>query len=143
MELLETDDPVKGRLLKKSAMHQKQIEDEVKFISDKTQKVLATALVVGGALALGYAVVSSLSGASKPKRKSRPAKIKVVQAREGGEAEEVIHAEPDAPGVVAQIGTALASQAAMFLLSIAREKLMEYLQSQTVPAQKNADDPAR
>lgn len=133
MELLDMDDPVKGRLLKKSAMHQKQLEEEVRLISDKTQKIVTTALVVGGALAATYLLVSSFSGPRKKKR--RAAKIRVVQDRQEPE---VIHAtaEPEGPSVVAQIGTALASQATVFLLSLAKEKLMEYMQSQAV---KNSD----
>lgn len=132
MELLDINDPVKGRLLKKSAMHQKQLEEEVRLISDKTQKIVTTALVVGGALAATYLLVSSFSGPKKKKR--RAAKIRVVQGRQEPE---VIHAaEPEGPSVIAQIGTALASQATVFLLSLAKEKLMEYMQSQ---AAKNSD----
>jgi len=39
--------------------------------------------------------------------------------------------------ILSQIGTAVASQATMILLDLAKEKLMEYLQAQ---AQKKADE---
>lgn len=128
MELLETDDPVKGQLLKKSAMHREQLEEEVKLISERTQKVITNAVIIGSALALTYILVNQFSGGSKHKKKSKTAKIKLVQGR----AEEAVPVarEPEAPGIVSQIGTALASQATVFLLGLAKEKLGEFLQSQ-------------
>jgi hypothetical protein len=128
MELLETDDPVKGQLLKKSAMHREQLEEEVKLISERTQKVITNAVIIGSALALTYILVNQFSGGSKQKKKSKAAKIKLIQGRE----EEAVHVarEPETPGIVSQIGTALASQATVFLLSLAKEKLGDFLQSQ-------------
>ena len=70
MELLETEDPIKGKVLKKSAMHREQLEEDARLISEKTEKMLTNALVIGGALAVTYFVVSSFSG-SKKKKKSR------------------------------------------------------------------------
>jgi hypothetical protein len=139
MELLETDDPVKGQLLKKSAMHREQLVEEVKLISDRTQKAITNAVIIGSALALTYILVSQFSGGSKGKKKSKPAKIKLVQGREE-EAVPVVH-EPEAPGIVSQIGTALASQATVFLLGLAKEKLSEFLQSQAVK-KPQTNDPA-
>jgi hypothetical protein len=65
---------------------------------------------------------------STRKKKSTP-KIKLVSAKKEDDQTETAE-EPSAPGIVSQIGTALASQATVFLLSIAKEKLMEYLDSQ-------------
>lgn len=129
MELLETDDPIKSQLLKKSAQHREELEQDVQLISERTQKVITNALVIGGALALTYFVVSRFSGSGK-KSKSKTRKIKVVNAAPVSEAE-VESAVPSAPGFVSQIGTALASQASVFLLSLAKEKLAEYLESQS------------
>jgi hypothetical protein len=128
MELLGTDDPIKSQLLKKSAQHREELEHDVQLISDRTQRVITNALVIGGALALTYFVVSRFSGSGK-KRKSKTRKIRVVNAAPVTEAE-VESAAPAAPGLVSQIGTALASQASVFLLSLAKEKLSEYLASQ-------------
>ena len=127
MELLEADDPIKSQLLKKSAQHREELEHDVQLISERTQRVITNALVIGGALALTYFVVSRFSGSGK-KRKSKSRKIKVVNAAPVSEAE--VESAPAAPGFVSQIGTALASQASVFLLSLAKEKLSEYLASQ-------------
>lgn len=126
MELFESNDP-KTQLLKRSALHREAIEEEAKLISARTEKILTTALVVGGALAATYFLVRQFSG-GKPKRHKKTKKIKIVAAQPK-EDEEVTY-EPQAPGIVAQIGTVLASQATTFLLDLAKEKLMAYLESQ-------------
>jgi hypothetical protein len=128
MELLETND-MKSELLKKSAKHREQIEDEVKLISERTQKAVTNALIIGGSLAATYFLVRALAGGSKKKKSKR--KVKIVHAAAAAperlvEAEVV--AEPSTPGIVSQIGTVLASQAVTLLLNIAKEKLAEYLQ---------------
>lgn len=129
MELLESNDP-KSELLKKSAKHRQELEDEVKLISAKTEKILTNALIIGGALALTYFTVRQFSG-SKKKKKAKAQKLKIVQGgRDEPEVEETA-SEYEAPGIVSQIGTAIASQATVFLLSLAKEKLSEYLESQT------------
>ncbi|HEY8937714.1 MAG TPA: hypothetical protein VIM65_20950 [Cyclobacteriaceae bacterium] len=132
MELLESGDP-KSQLLKKAAMQRGALEEEAKLISDRTQKVIVNALVIGGALAASYFLVRQFSG-SKKKSKSKPSKIKLVSSREADDVEE--ETEVKVPGVVAQIGTALASQATVFLLTLAKEKLAEYMESQ---AQKKTE----
>ncbi len=128
MELLETND-MKSELLKKSAKHREQIEDEVKLISERTQKAVTNALIIGGSLAATYFLVRALAGGSKKKKSKR--KVKIVHAAAAAperlvEAEVV--AEPSTPGIVSQICTVLASQAVTLLLNIAKEKLAEYLQ---------------
>ena len=128
MELLETND-MKSELLKKSAKHREQIEDEVKLISERTQKAVTNALIIGGSLAATYFLVRALAGGSKKKKSKR--KVKIVHAAAAAperlvEAEVV--AEPSTPGIVSQIGTVLASQAVTLLLGVAKEKLADYLQ---------------
>ena len=126
---LETDNPDKGRLLHRSAQHRELLEEEVKRITERSEKIITNALVIGGALALTYFLVSSLSDVSK-KEKARPGKTRRV-----GGAEETATEEdrgPEEAGIVSQIGGVLLAQATGFLLSIAREKLVEYLQSQGV-----------
>jgi hypothetical protein len=138
MERLGTDDPVKGQLLKKSAHHREQLEEEVKVMTERTEKILTTAVIVGGALAVTYLLVRQFSG-SKSKKKSKVAKIKLVQAREGDTAQ--VAEEPEAPGFISQIGTALVSQATVLLLQIAKEKLGEYLESQAAKKSPGNDHP--
>lgn len=133
MELLETDDPIKGQLLQRSAKHREQLEEDARLISEKTEKMLTNALVIGGALAVTYFVISSFSG-SKKKKKSKTAEIRLVHG--GGVTEQSqVPAEPQPPGMLAQIGTALAAQATAYLLSLAKDKLTEFLESQAAKKQ--------
>jgi len=136
MELLESNDP-KSELLKKSARHRQELEDEVKSISDQTEKIVTNALIIGGVLALSYFAVRQFSGTKKRKPKSKVKKLKVVH-EDNDETEETETEESFAPGIVAQIGTAIASQASVFLLNLAKEKLSEYLESQAAKKGKDA-----
>lgn len=140
MELLESDDP-KSRLLKKSILQRNALGEEAKLISERTEKVITNALIIGGALAATYFVISQFSGGSK-KKKRKTRKIKVVAAAAPPQhlAEDEEEIQPHIPGVVTQIGTALASQATAFLLTLAKEKLTEYLERQM---QKKTDDHER
>lgn len=127
----ETDNSEKGQLLKKSAHHRELLEEEVKMISERSEKILTRALMIGGTLALTYFLVSSFSGESK-KVKSKSRK-KVKRAESGTEADTFStedEEEPREAGIVSQIGAVLVAQATGFLLSIAREKLVEFLESQ-------------
>ncbi len=139
MQLTESNDP-KEELRKKSAKHRQELEEEVKLISERTEKIITNALIIGGTLAAAYFIMRQFSGSSSKKRKRVVPKIKLVKANEESGESEVIE-EPSAPGIVSQIGTALASQATVFLLSIAKEKLMEYLESQFEKKDKNNERP--
>lgn len=135
MELMETDDPVKSRLLKKTSQYREDLEDEAKIISDKTEKMITNALIIGGSLALTYFAYKQFSGGSKSKSKAKAKKVKIVDAATDVEEEAE---EQSGPGkIISQIGTALVSQASVFLLSMAKEKLSEYLQAQE---QKKTDE---
>jgi hypothetical protein len=135
MELLESDDP-KSLLLKKSILQRNALDDEARLISARTEKVITNALIIGGALAATYFLVRQFSG-SKKKSKGRVKKIKVVAATPAQQ-DEAGETEVQAPGIVTQIGTALAAQAGAFLLTLAKEKLTEYLESQM--EKKTADN---
>ena len=125
-----SDNPQKGQLLQKSAHHRQLLEDEVKSISERSEKILTNALIIGGALALTYFLVSGVSGKTG-KKKSKARKIKLVEGKDDSEtsADETETEEHEA-GFVSQIGAVIAAQATTFLLSIAREKIVEFLESQ-------------
>jgi hypothetical protein len=125
MELLDGDE-MKQELMRKSAKHREEIEGDFKLITQNTEKIITNALIIGGSLAVTYYLVTKLSGSSKKKGKRKAAKIKLVQSG-APETVETTQVEPSSPGVVTQLGTALASQASVFLLNLAKEKLMEYL----------------
>lgn len=135
MELLDSDDPVKGQLLRKSAHHREQLEEDVKLISERTEKIIMNALIIGGALAATYFIVSSFSG-SKRKSKSKVRKVKIIREDKAGGDEVVVEQEPETPGVLSQIGTAIASQATVLLLTLAKEKLGEFLKNQDEKKEK-------
>ena len=131
MELLEKDDPIKSQLLEKSAHYRDELEQDVKLISERTQRILTTALVVGGALALTYLAVRQFGGSTKSgKKKYKTKKIKLVNAAAADDDDEEETVVASTPGIVSQIGTALASQATVFLLQLAKEKLNDFMVSQ-------------
>jgi len=136
MEMLDSDDPIKGQLVRKSMHHREQLEEDVKLITERTEKIITNALIIGAALAATYFLVSRFSG-TKQKTKSKPKKIKLV--KEEDEAEEVVvqSSTPEMPGIITQIGTALASQTTVLLLNLAKEKLSEFLQSQAGEKKEN------
>jgi hypothetical protein len=126
MELLETND-AKGLLLKKSAKHKKSLEDEAKLLSENAEKIVTNAFIIGGTLALTYFVITRFSK-SKSKGKSKAKKIKVIKEREGN-VEEASFDNGSDESVVAKIGSAIAAQATVFLLGLAKDKLSAFLQS--------------
>lgn len=125
MELLETQDPEKKKLIEASDRHKREMEKEVNDLSQKTEKMLTNALIIGGSLALTYVVISSLSGRKKKKNK-RKARATQVAADEGHEEE---HEENEGPSMLSKVGSHLLNQATFMLLDIAKDKLAEYLAS--------------
>jgi hypothetical protein len=137
MEMMDSDDLLKGQLLRQSAHHREQLQEDVKFISEKTEKIITNALIIGGALAATYFLVNSFSKSKKSKGKVK--KVRIVKDDTTNEQVVVAADEPETPGVVSQIATTLASQATVMLLSLAKEKLDEFMQSQAAK-KGSADD---
>jgi hypothetical protein len=124
MNLLETQDPEKRKLIETSERHKRELEKEVNQITERTERILTNALVIGGALALTWFLVSSLSGSKSKHKKSKP---KQVSSENEEEEESDSLAVAFAPTLISQIGTKVINQATLILLDIAREKLKEYL----------------
>jgi Icc-related predicted phosphoesterase len=125
MDLLETQDPEKKRLIETSDRHKHELEKEVKAISDKTEHVVKNALIIGGTLALTYLVISQV-GSFKKKRKK--VKTKQNENEETTESDlEEVGTSYSPPSFLSQIGERLATQATALLLGIAKDKLAEYL----------------
>jgi hypothetical protein len=122
MELLEPQSPERRKLIETSERHKRELEKEMKGVSDKTEKAITNALIIGGSLALTYFVVSQLSKSKKDKGKSKKGKA-------GSLPEEEIERESShtTPSLVSQISEKLISQASIILLDLAKEKLSEYL----------------
>jgi len=135
MELLETQDPEKKRLLETSERHRRELEKGVQDISQRTERVLTNALIVGGVLALSYFAVSQFS---KSKSKKKKHKKEGVPSNGDGKVEtiETEVAVDTSPSLLSEIGTKVINQATLILIELARERLMEYLQS------RKKNDPA-
>lgn len=123
MELLETQSPERRKLLETSERHKMELEKEMKGVSDKTEKAITNALIIGGSLALTYFIVSQLSKSKKNREKLK--KVKVANLPQ--EEEEERESSYTTPLLVSQIGEKLISQASIILLDLAKEKLSEYL----------------
>lgn len=133
MELLESQDPLKKKLVESSERHKRELEKNVKEIAERTERTMKNALIIGGSLALGYLIVSQISSSKKKKKqvvkKIKVPKVKVVEAAEEeseDEPTEIIH---QVPNLISQIGSQVMNQATAMLLEMAREKLMEFLAS--------------
>ena len=123
MELMETQDPDKRRLIEISDRRKREVEKELKAMTEKTERILTNALIIGGSLALTYILIRQFSGSKSKKKKGK-----------GKPTEEVETTADDGAGLVessmiVQIGTKILNEATLILLDIAKEKLFEYLAS--------------
>lgn len=132
MELLETQNPERKKLLETSEQHKRELEKEVKDMSDKTEKVLKNALIIGGALAVTYLLVSQLSAGKKKKKSKAKIQLQAAPAPTDHMAEE----EEETPSAFSAIGAKIADTATVMLLDMAKEALSEFLKTRQ---QKNAD----
>src|ERR1041385_7752484 len=96
MELLETQDPEKKKLIESSLRHKQEMEREVKDISDRSERMLKNALIIGGALALTYVVINQLSSTKSKKKKPKKAKSASVEM--------VDEEEDESPSMLSQMG---------------------------------------
>jgi hypothetical protein len=94
-------------------------------------------LIIGGTLAATYFVVRIFTSSGEKKKSQK--KVTLVQAETPGPIPSFEEEEEESSSVLAQVGTALATQAAVFLLDFAREKLTEYIQSQTEEQKRDSD----
>ena len=123
MELIESQDPEKKKLIETSDRHKRALEKEVDALTQKANKMVTNALIIGGSLALTYLLISSIS--SHRKKKKNKLKTQADAPEDVQEAEE----EDDGPSVLSQLGTRVLNEASTILLDIAKEKLAEYLAS--------------
>ena len=129
MELLETQDPDRKRLLETSDHHKRAMEKQLNEMTKKTDQMLMNALIIGGSLAATYFIISTLSS----KRKKKKKKIAEAAAAAAGEspvqAVEEEEDDDDEPTLLSKVGTRLIDQATVILLDLAKQKLAEYMAS--------------
>ena len=129
MELLESQDPQKKKLIETSERHKRALEKEVSSITEKTDKMVTNALIIGSSLAATYFLVSLLSGGKKKKRRKKVVKVVKASGEESDSVDELEEEDHSGPSIIGAIGNRLLSQASVMLLEIAKEKLFEYLES--------------
>jgi hypothetical protein len=122
MELLETQDPEKRRLIEMSDRHKRELEKEMKSMTEKTEKTLKNALIIGGVLALTYLAVNQLSSTGKKKKRTKTKSAVTNVADEEMEEEET-------PSLFSQLSTKVADTASVILLDLAKEALSELLKT--------------
>ena len=127
MELMESND-AKNRLVIKSAKHKQELEDEVRLISASTEKIITNTLIIGGTLAVTYFLIRRFTG-TKSKKKSKTKKEKFVRESDDKIESDSGEDTSASPGIVSQIGSALAAQATVFLLDLAKDKLTEFVKT--------------
>ncbi|HEY5826135.1 MAG TPA: hypothetical protein VIT44_17300 [Cyclobacteriaceae bacterium] len=130
MELLESQDPLKRKLIATSDRHKRELEKEVKEIGERTERTMKNVLIIGGSLALAYLVVNQISSSRKKKKKYKIAKIpKLKVVNTNTEEAEDDEEEHDSTNIISVIGTQVMNQATAMLLELAKEKLTEFLAS--------------
>lgn len=134
MKVAEKDDS-KEKLLEKSEAYKAAIEHEVKELGDRTERALVNVAIVAGAVGVAYLVYRGLTSSKSKSKKSGKARRKELVAVE--EDEQEAHEESRFAAVLSSVGTVLASQAAAYLLTFARQKLIDYLKESSEQNKEN------
>jgi len=132
MEILESQDPEKKKLIEASERHKRALEKGVSDLTTDTQKMLTNAAIIGGVLIASYFVVRSLSSSGEKKKKRKKSRVTLVSpsvSRASDDDDDYEEVAPAGGGLLAGIGANLANQATVILIDMAREKLMEFLES--------------
>src|SRR4051812_38988265 len=96
----EDSDDIKMNLLKRSAKHREELENEVRLLSSRTESILTNALIIGGTLAASYFIVRQFTGRSARKKRGRANTLTVLPAAAPAEQ---MHEVEESPGIVSQI----------------------------------------
>lgn len=126
MELLETQDPEKRKLIETSDRHRRELEKEVKAISEKTETAVKNALIIGGALAVGYLLVNQIS---KTRKSGKVKKVKPREKYAEAEDEEDTEVSTSDSSLIGRMGERILTEATFMLLEMAKDQIREYLQS--------------
>lgn len=109
-----------------SEEHKEAFEQELSEMLDKGKRIATSALVIGGGFAISYFLMKRLSGGKKIK------KIKRKKHAPSDEYQERVNEMivEKKPTVLSTVGNVLLTEIAVFLLAIAKEKLIEYIEKQ-------------
>ncbi|ELR69934.1 hypothetical protein C900_04457 [Fulvivirga imtechensis AK7] len=109
-----------------SEEHKEAFEQELSEMLDKGKRIATSALVIGGGFAISYYLMKRLSGGKKVK------KVKKKKHSPSNEYPETVNevVVEKKPTVLSTVGNVLLTEIAVFLLAIAKEKLVEYIEKQ-------------
>jgi hypothetical protein len=129
MEYLESGESIKEQLREKAARRKEEFQEEARSLSTRAEKALTNGLIIAGALAVTYWVFTSIRSGKKKskKRKQTATAVSGTAASVDYSGEEDASASNGSPGMLAGVGNVLLTQASLFLLDIAKDKLREYL----------------
>lgn len=116
----------KKKLITQSDLYKDEFERELKMVKEQTNELLKKALIIGGSLAVTYILFRQITAS---KRKKQVVTKTIVSKNDEGNFEEVAAIEQPSrlTSIVSEIGTTLANEATSFLLTLAKEKLIELL----------------
>lgn len=113
-----------------SEEHREAFEQDIEELVEKGKRVATSALIIGGGFAISYLLVKKLAGGNKVKKTKKIKKMKGSGHSNTGHAavsEVVIEKKPS---VLSTVGNVVLTEIAVFLLAIAKEKLIEYIEKQ-------------
>jgi hypothetical protein len=128
----------KAQFIHEVDLHKSDVEEEINQLKEKAERVLTTALIVGGALALTYFIAKRFTHSPSAKKtvKSKK-KIRSIQEDQDFEDDQSETTGTRAGDLLGKVGESLINQATAMLLDIAKEKLIEFILTQQ---SKSADE---
>jgi len=111
---------LKAHLIELSQDYKNEIEEGIRFVLSKMGKTTVNALIISGSLAFAYLLYRGIAKGSTASSSKKSKKINEPQEEQ----------EYHRPGVMDQITDKLIEQTLIFLLTIAKEKLIEFLNRQ-------------
>ncbi|MEQ9169180.1 MAG: hypothetical protein RLO12_23195 [Fulvivirga sp.] len=125
--ITEKDMSLRLKLEKQSDEEQKYLESEILKISEKGKKIAINGLYIAGGLALAYLLFKYFIEDEKPRKTTKPVKIDETS-------EEVKES------FLGGITKTFAKEAALIILAMAKDKLVEYLNKDS---ESNEEHPSR
>jgi hypothetical protein len=119
---------LRSKLERQSEEEQKYLEEEIIKISEKGKRIAINGLFITGGLALSYLLFKYFVDDSKPSKKNKSLKI------ENNKSEE------ETKSLFGGITKSLAKQALIILLTMSKDKLIEYLNK---GIESNEEHPSR
>lgn len=107
------------------------LEKELSDLAEKGKNIATQALLVAGGIALVYMIYRAFDSDSGKSKKKKKSAIKVIEDNDNEGVEE--------QSWFGEISTTLAKEAALFLLVMAKDRLVDYLNSRNEPSEGNTE----